>query len=400
MRLYDSLRQEHVEVVPPDGVVRMYVCGITPYDTTHMGHARTYVVFDALSRFLEDRGCTVRYVQNVTDIDDDILRKARQLGVPWDELGRRETERFLRDMDALNVRRPTFYVKATDHIPMMQEIIQVLIDKGLAYVRKGNVYFDISRDPDFGKLAHMGYAEMLRTANERGNNPDDPHKDDPLDFVLWQAAQPGEPTWKSPWGPGRPGWHIECSAMAMQYLGAQLQIHGGGADLQFPHHECEIAQSENYTGVEPFAQAWVHVGMVYLGGEKMSKSLGNLVLVSDVLQRYSANAIRLALLGYHYRQPFGYSDEDVARAEAVVDRWQTALADDRSHNPSGSITAELLEHEAVAALEDDFNTPEAIRVMNRLVDAALAGAVDSPLVAARAIRRIGGSLGLSLPAGE
>ncbi|MGH2544890.1 MAG: class I tRNA ligase family protein, partial [Ardenticatenaceae bacterium] len=222
-------------------MVTIYVCGITPYDTTHLGHAFTYVTFDALIRYLEATGRTVRYVQNVTDIDDDVLRRAERDGIGWKELGDRETEHFLQDMAALNVRPPDIYPRATQEIEMILRITADLLEKKFAYERNGNVYYRVHSDPEFGQLSKLDYDVMLTTANERGNHPDDPNKEDPLDFVLWQAAQPGEPTWESPWGPGRPGWHIECSAMSMRYLGPTIDIHGGGADLLFPHHECEIA---------------------------------------------------------------------------------------------------------------------------------------------------------------
>lgn len=394
MRLYDSLRQEPVELHTPDGVMRMYVCGITPYDTTHMGHARTYLVFDVLARVLEHQGYAVNYVQNVTDIDDDILRKAKQVGLTWDELGRRETERFLRDLDSLNIRRPNHYVKATETIDTMLQIITTLIERGLAYERNGNVYFDVSADPGFGELGHMGYDEMLATANERGNNPTDPHKDDPLDFVLWQAAQPGEPTWDSPWGAGRPGWHIECSAMAMQYLGPQLQVHGGGADLQFPHHAAEIAQSENASGQRPFSQAWAHIGMVRLDGEKMSKSLGNLVFAAKELEQFSSDAIRLALLSYQYCEGFEYTSQDVVQAEALVEQLRAALA----HTPAapGTISAAELRQQALAALDTDLNTPETINLLGQLAAATLHNTIDDAEQAKAALREISGVLGLRL----
>src|SRR4051812_28118213 len=323
MKLFNTLTQSLETFVPlEDKKVRIYVCGVTPYDTTHLGHAFTYVSFDTLIRYLEFLGYTVNYVQNVTDIDDDVLRKARELGMAWDTLGKRETERFLNDMDALNVRRPNVYARATAEIPTMLEIIQTLLAQGIAYENQGNVYYSVKRDPGFGIMARAiglnDYQSMLTIANERGNFPDDPHKKDPLDFVLWQAQAPGEPAWPSPWGPGRPGWHIECSAMSMRYLGPQLDIHGGGEDLAFPHHTCEIAQSEHFTGIVPFVRTWMHTGMVYQDGEKMSKSLGNLTLVSDLLKKYSANAIRVTLLNHHYRYPWECFSADLEVATETV----------------------------------------------------------------------------------
>jgi cysteinyl-tRNA synthetase len=276
MNLYNSATRSVEPFVIHDNHVGIYVCGVTPYDTTHAGHVFTFLTFDILVRFLRYLGVDVTYVQNVTDIDDDILRKAKELGTTWDELGNREIERFLADMGRLNALPFDHFVRATESTPTMIDLIQKLVDRGLAYESGGSVYFSVASDPEFGKLSRIPPGEMLAVANERGNVPDDPNKRDPLDFILWQAAKPGEPTWDSPWGAGRPGWHIECSAMSIQQLGETVDIHGGGADLIFPHHECEIAQSENATGVKPFARLWMHAAMVEYLGEKMSKSLGNL----------------------------------------------------------------------------------------------------------------------------
>jgi len=373
MKLFNTLTQSLEEFVPIDNTVRIYVCGITPYDTTHLGHAFTYVSFDALMRYLEYTGCTVKYVQNVTDIDDDILRKAREVGIPWDELGRRETERYLMDMDALNVRRPDVYAHATLETPTMIEIIQVLLAKGLAYENGGNVYYSVRRDPDFGGMARAiglnDYHAMLTIANERGNFPGDPRKRDPLDFVLWQAQAPGEPAWPSPWGPGRPGWHIECSAMSIRYLGPQLDIHGGGEDLAFPHHTCEIAQSEHFTGKAPFSRFWVHTGMVHQDGEKMSKSLGNLTLVSDLLKDYSPDAIRVTLLSHLYRCPWECFPEDLQVATELVARLQQVrtLVGERT---GGQDT--VLSGRFHAAMKNDLNTPEALLLLHRAAEATLA----------------------------
>jgi len=374
MKLFNTLTQSLEEFAPLiDNTVRIYVCGITPYDTTHLGHAFTYVSFDTLIRYLEFRGYTVNYVQNVTDIDDDILRKAREVGMAWDELGRRETERYLRDMDALNVRRPKVYAHATQETPVMIEIIQTLLARGYAYESGGNVYYNIKSDPDFGIMARAiglnDYSAMLTIANERGNYPDDPRKKDPLDFVLWQAQAPGEPAWPSPWGPGRPGWHIECSAMSIHYLGQQIDIHGGGADLAFPHHTCEIAQSEHFTGKAPFSRFWMHTGMVHQDGEKMSKSLGNLTLVSDLLQHYSANAIRVTLLNHHYRYPWECFPEDLQVATETVELFQRvrALVGERVDG-----TDSLLYDRFIAAMENDLNTPQALFLLRQAAEAVVA----------------------------
>lgn len=374
MKLFNTFTQSLEDFVPlEDKLVRIYVCGVTPYDTTHLGHAFTYVSFDTLIRYLEFRGYTVKYVQNVTDIDDDVLRKARELHMAWDELGRRETQRYLNDMDSLNVRRPDVYARASDEIPTMIEMTSVLLARGYAYERGGSVYFSVKQDPEFSVMPHAlglnSYDAMLKIANERGNFPDDPRKKDPLDFVLWQAQAPGEPAWPSPWGPGRPGWHIECSAMSLRYLGTQLDIHGGGADLAFPHHTCEIAQSEHFTGIAPFVRTWMHTGMVYQEGEKMSKSLGNLTLVSDLLKDYSANAIRVTLLNHHYRYPWECFPADLEVATETAARFQQVqrLVGERIE---GEDT--LLRDRFHAAMENDLNTPEAILLLRQAAETVIA----------------------------
>ncbi len=373
MKLFNTLTQSLEIFVPIDDPVRIYVCGITPYDTTHLGHAFTYVSFDTLIRYLEFLGYKVKYVQNVTDIDDDILRKARELGVTWDELGRRETKRYLNDMASLNVRRPNVYARATQETPVMIEIISVLLSRGYAYESGGSVYFSVKRDPDFGAMAKAiglnDYHAMLTIANERGNYPDDPRKQDPLDFVLWQAQAPGEPAWPSPWGPGRPGWHIECSAMSMRYLGPQLDIHGGGADLAFPHHTCEIAQSEHFTEKKPFSRFWMHTGMVHQDGEKMSKSLGNLTLVSDLLKNYSPDAIRITLLNHHYRYPWECFPDDLQVATETVALFQQ-IPTNLGEQPAGEDT--MLCNRFHAAMGNDLNTPEALLLLRQAAETFVA----------------------------
>ena len=282
--------------------MKIYVCGVTPYDTTHLGHAFTYVSFDALIRYLKYTGFNVIYTQNVTDIDDDVLRQARTNGKDWKSLGEFWTRRYLSDMKSLNVLRPTHYVKATESIPQIIRMIGRLVKKGFAYESGGNVYFDVKRFPRYGRLSHFTKSQMRLLLKERGGDPDDPNKRNPLDFIVWQKWKSGEPFWNTPWGRGRPGWHIECSAMINRYLGDQIDVHGGGRDLVFPHHESEIAQSESFTGKPPLSRYFAHTAMVMCRGEKMSKSLGNLVLVSDLLKKYSPNAIRWMLLSHHYRQ--------------------------------------------------------------------------------------------------
>ncbi len=372
MKLFNTLTQSLEEFVPLENTVRIYVCGVTPYDTTHLGHAFTYVSFDALMRYLLASGYGVKYVQNVTDIDDDIIRKSRELGLAWDELGKRETERFLKDMDALNVRRPDVYAKATEQIPPIIEIASALIKQGYAYESQGCVYFSVKQDAEFGAMARsiglFDYNAMLKIANERGNFPGDTRKRDPLDFVLWQAQAPGEPAWESPWGPGRPGWHIECSAMTLRYLGQQIDIHGGGADLAFPHHTCEIAQSEHYTGKAPFSQVWMHTGMVYQAGEKMSKSLGNLTLISNLLKDYSADTIRVTLLNHHYRYPWECFAPDLAFAHDMVTLFQQ-VRELLGAQTGGSDS--LLHGRFRVAMDSDLNTPEALILLQQAAASAL-----------------------------
>ena len=391
MKLYDSLSRS-LEPVPFDhSPLSIYVCGVTPYDTTHLGHAYTYLTFDALIRYLESQGNAVRYVQNVTDIDDDILKRAGEEGVAWDELAERETARFLDDLQALNVRMPDVLPRATEETAQMIEITQSLIEQGLAYEREGNVYYHVASDPDFGGLSRYDYDMMLATANERGNHPDDPLKKDPLDFVLWQAAQPGEPTWPSPWGPGRPGWHIECSAMSMHYLGPTIDIHGGGADLLFPHHECEIAQSEHYSGQQPFVRIWMHVGMVRMDGDKMSKSLKNMVFIRDLLTRYHADDVRAYLLSYHYRSAFEWDEKALDHAAERAATWRRAL----DHRPAGHDDRQAAALDALfhSAIHEDLNTPAALNVLDELADGILIDQLGPH--AQETLRTLGESLGFT-----
>ncbi len=340
--------------------VRLYVCGITPYDTTHLGHAFTYVVFDVLVRALRAAGQPVRYVQNVTDVDDDIIRRARELGTTWDHLADKETALYAKDMAALNVRAPDVWPRASQTIPKIIALIVRLEAQGHAYQRDGNVYFRVGSVIDYGRLSRLSRGEMITLSAQRGADPNDPRKQDPLDFVLWQASAPDEPRWASPWGVGRPGWHIECSAMILEHLGPQVDVHGGGADLIFPHHESEIAQSESATGVRPFARIWAHVGMLGYQGEKMSKSLHNLVLIRDLLQRYDADTIRVLLLRHHYREPWEYTPDQLEDAAAWTHRLRAAAK--RSANRNGDSALAVR-----AALEDDLDTPRALRELEDAV---------------------------------
>lgn len=368
MRLYNSLTRQVQSYTLDHDPLTMYVCGITPYDTTHLGHAFTYAMADILVRFLESRGHTVRYVQNVTDIDDDILRKANETGEDWLELGNRWTAHFIRDMQTLNVRPPDEYPRATEVIPAIVEAVEALVAKGQAYVANGSVYYDVDAFDDFGKLSDIPRSEMLAVANERGNRPDAPGKQDPLDFVLWQAHAPGEPSWDSPWGPGRPGWHIECSTMAAHYLGHTIDFHGGGSDLIFPHHECEIAQIEPLSGKKPYVRCWFHTAMVEHEGEKMSKSLGNLVMARDLLQEYSPDALRHYLADHHYRVPWAYDQADLDHSTARAEALRQAVSQS-GHAGGPALDIEPLVNEFTAAMEDDLDTPRALQLLDQMAQA-------------------------------
>lgn len=398
LRLFDSGRRRIERFRPRAGhPVTMYVCGITPYDTTHLGHAFTYVVFDVLARHMETvHGWPVRMVQNLTDIDDDVLRKAAETGEDWRALGLRWTERFRHDLTALNLRPPDVYPAATAHIPQILADVDALLRAGLAYVSEGNVYFAVAEDPGFGALDGRPYADLLATANEHGNRPDDPAKRDPLDFVLWQRAAPGEPAWNSPWGVGRPGWHIECSAMARAHLGQVVDVHGGGADLRFPHHACELAQAQPLVGTAPWVRFWVHVAMVGMDGRKMSKSLGNLVLVSELLRHHEPDTLRLYLLRHHYRTPWEW---DPGRFEAEVASVRTLHAAAARTSAGG---AELGYAEAgprvARALDDDLDTPAAVEAVLALADAILEAPLNADVRGAQDVLRAtaGDVLGLWL----
>jgi L-cysteine:1D-myo-inositol 2-amino-2-deoxy-alpha-D-glucopyranoside ligase len=360
MRLFDTARREIVPFAPGP-IVTMYTCGITPYDATHIGHAAVYLTYDVLQRRLRDRGHETRCVRNVTDVDDDILRKARELGVHYLDLAAAETARFDDDMRALDVIPAWSEPRATSAIPDIRGFIGMVLDRGYAYQAGGGVYFDVSRFERFGQLSHLDRDQMLALAAERGGNIDDPNKRDPLDFVLWQPSGDDEPAWESLWGPGRPGWHIECSALAMRELGTTIDLHGGGTDLIFPHHECEAAQSEAATG-ERFVRHWMHQALVRMDGEKMSKSLGNLVFVSDLRKMWDTRAIRLAVVAHHYRHPWDWTDDVMEHAAATVARWDEAAARAR---PGGESTLAAVR----AALDDDLDTPTAVRVIEEAAGA-------------------------------
>ena len=386
IRVYDTAARAVVpfEVGP---VVRMYVCGITPYDATHVGHAATMLTYDLLIRRLEELGHDVRMVRNVTDVDDSILPKARELGVPFLELAEAELARFRADMDALAMRPAIAEPRATEAIDGMIDMISRLIESGHAYESHGTVYFDVATFPRYGALSRYSREEMIRIARERGGNPDDPHRRDPLDFVLWQPSLPDEPSWAAPFGAGRPGWHVECSVMSMRELGPTLDLHGGGTDLIFPHHECEVAQSESCTH-KTFARYWVHSEMVFYDGEKMSKSLGNLVFVSDLLKIADPRAIRLALMRHHYRSGFEWHDTDLEEGNALLHRLVAAAACPGGADPR-PFAARVR-----AAIDDDLDAPRALEALDDLASAVLSGGDDPS--APDTLRELGALLGIDL----
>jgi len=384
--LHDTLRGEVVPFAPISaGPVGLYVCGVTPYDTGHLGHAFTYVSFDVLHRYLEYLGHDVVYVQNLTDVDDDLLKRARELGEDYLALGNRHVTTFLTEMAALNWLPPDRYPRATEHIPQMRAMIARLLERGHAYRAEGHVYYDVGSWPAYGELSRLPRDAMLPIANERGNMPDMPGKRDPLDFVLWQPSAPDEPAWDSPWGAGRPGWHIECSAMSTAYLGPRFEIHGGGADLAFPHHESEIAQSEGASDERPFVRWWMHAGMLRFEEEKMSKSLGNLVLVRDLLASYPGDAIRHYLVSNHYRAEVRFHEADVEASAVAVARLRRAAMLAEELEPLAPALADpaalhpvVADHRArfLAAMDADLNTPAALPELHAL--AARAMETDDP----------------------
>lgn len=362
LRLYDTARREIVPFEPGE-LVTMYTCGITPYDATHLGHAAAYVGYDVLQRRLRDRGHETRCVRNVTDVDDSILGRAREIGVHYLDLAAAETAKFDDDMVALGMLPSWSEPRATSAIADIRGFIGMVLDRGHAYQAGGAVYFDISTYERFGQVSGYDRATMLEYAAERGGNIDDPNKRDPLDFVLWQPSLPDEPSWDSLWGPGRPGWHIECSALALRELGTTIDLHGGGADLIFPHHECEAAQSESATG-EPFVRHWMHQAMVRMDGEKMSKSLGNLVFVSVLREDWEPMAIRLAVVKHHYRDGWEWHDDLMPEAADRLARWRAGAA-------AGGDGAAVLET-VRAHLDEDLDTPGAIEA----IDVASAAGAD------------------------
>lgn len=374
LRLYDSARQG-LHPSQPDGTASMYVCGITPYDATHLGHAATMITFDLVQRMWRDAGLTVRYVQNVTDIDDPLLERAERDGEDWKVLAMRETALFREDMEALRIIPPAHYVGAVESIPDIAEKVLVLLKDGAAYRLDdgtGDVYFDVAAAPAFGYESNLSREQMLEIFPERGGDPDRAGKRDPLDPLLWRGAREGEPSWPGgELGAGRPGWHIECAVIALNLLGDRIAVQGGGNDLLFPHHECSAAHAERLTGQAPFADHYVHAGMIGLDGEKMSKSKGNLVFVSRLrADQVDPMAVRLALLSGHYRSDRSWTDELLVAAQERLARWRRAAA--LPAGPSG----EKLLAEVRARLADDLDTPGALAVVDDWVGQALAGVAD------------------------
>ena len=392
MRLYDTLTGEEREFEPAVDRVRMYVCGVTPYAPSHLGHAMSYVIFDVLRRYLEFLGYQVDHVQNFTDVDDKIIQRAQEGGISPEELAERHIEEFMSSMDALGVKRASSYPRATKEMPSIIKVIDGLVSKGYAYPSDRDVYFRVNHSPEYGKLSHRSLDGMIAGARVEV----DERKEHPMDFALWKAAKDGEPSWESPWGPGRPGWHIECTAMSLEYLGETLDIHGGGQDLIFPHHENETAQSEAYTGTVPFARYWVHNGLLHTGEDKMSKSLGNLVSLKEALEHYSADALRVFFLSSHYQSPLTYGDGSIDSTERAMDRLHNALRDGAEVAPPG-LDAGPYRQRFLQAMDSNLNTPQALaalfdmaREINRAKEAGRAvGEAQSTL------RELGGLLGLS-----
>ncbi len=374
LRIYNTLTRRKEPFTPlVAGAVGMYVCGVTPYDVSHVGHARSAVVFDTIVRYLRYRGLRVTFVKNYTDVDDKIIARARQLGVSTAALADRYIASYEADMGRLGVAAPTESPRATEHIPEMLALIERLLASGIAYAVDGDVYFEVRRFPAYGRLAGKNLDELLAGARVDV----DERKRDPRDFALWKAAKPGEPAWPSPWGPGRPGWHIECSAMSMRYLGETFDIHGGGQDLIFPHHECEIAQSEAATG-RPLARYWLHNGFVNLGAEKMSKSLGNVLTIEALLGRHDPEALRLYLLQTHYRNPIDFTEDGIEAVQRPLERFrelvdaaaEVAPAEREGEaDPTMRAAVAAFRDRFVAGMDDDFNTPRALAALNGLVAA-------------------------------
>ena len=394
MKIHNTLSGKTEDFEALDGKVNMYVCGITPYSASHIGHAMMSVIFDVVRRYLEFKGYDVRHIQNFTDIDDKMILAANSTGIDVADLAESNIADYLAEMDALNVARAHEYPRATAEIGKITEIIAKLIEKGYAYPVAGDVYFRVNRDEDYGKLSHRDLDGLIAGARVEVNE----RKEDAMDFALWKSQKPGEPAWDSPWGMGRPGWHIECSAMAIKYLGSSIDIHGGGRDLIFPHHENEIAQSESFTDEVPFSRFWMHNGMLRLGEDKMSKSIGNIVTVGEALSSYSPDALRLFFLSSHYRAPLLYTEANVAGQERALERLKNAVRPASAASVGSTIDASPAKAQFVEAMDDDFNTPRALAAMFDLAREINRGKDEGAdvLGAQDTLRELSGVLGISL----
>ena len=394
MKIHNTLSGKTEDFEAFDGKVNMYVCGITPYSASHIGHAMMSVIFDVVRRYLEFKGYDVRHIQNFTDIDDKMILAANSTGIDVADLAESNITDYLAEMDALNVARAHEYPRATAEIGKITEIIAKLIEKGYAYPVAGDVYFRVNQDEDYGKLSNRDLDGLIAGARVEV----DERKEDAMDFALWKSQKPGEPAWDSPWGMGRPGWHIECSAMAIKYLGSSIDIHGGGRDLIFPHHENEIAQSESFTDEVPFSRFWMHNGMLRLGEDKMSKSIGNIVTVGEALSSYSPDALRLFFLSSHYRAPLLYTEANVAGQERALERLKNAVRPASAASVGSTIDASPAKAQFVEAMDDDFNTPRALAAMFDLAREINRGKDEGAdvLGAQGTLRELSSVLGISL----
>jgi cysteinyl-tRNA synthetase len=396
MKITDTLSGQKKEFKPLGDTVKMYVCGINPYSDSHIGHAMSYIFFDVVRRYLEFRGYKVKHVENITDIEDNIINHANRLGITVKELTEKYAARHFEDMDALNNLRPHVTPKATETIPEIIGMTHGLIDKGYGYAVGGNVYFRVRKVSDYGKLSKRSLEQMMAGARVEASEA----KEDPMDFVLWKDSKPGEPSWDSPWGKGRPGWHIECSAMSRKFLGDQIDIHGGGQDVVFPHHENEIAQSESFTGKKPFVQYWLHNGLLRMGEEKMSKSLGNLITIRDALKKFSADAIRIFILSSYYRTPLTYTEEAIQASQVGADRLKWVGAKETVGKGEEILNAKPYYDKFIEVMDDDFDTPKALAVLFDLANAInQAGDVGKNVIEAQnTLVSLGRkALGLKLP---
>lgn len=399
MHLYNTLTREVEPFLQIRQPVRMYVCGVTPQDEPHLGHAIATVVYEVLQTYMGYRGITVKRVQNFTDVDDKIIARASDLGVDPHDLAQTNIDAFFEVMDGLNVRSADVYCRVSEEMDEIITIIAELIDKGVAYDAGGSVYFRVSKAKDYGKLSNRPLEDVIEAAKEFGRLEADMEKERTEDFALWKAQKPGEPAWESPWGPGRPGWHIECSAMARRYLGDQVDIHGGGLDLVFPHHENEVAQSEAANDVYPFARVWMHNGLLEMsGGQKMSKSLGNVVTVRDALKEHSPDTIRLWIFQSHYRSPVSYDYELLKSASRAVRRLRNAATVLQDDVTAGSVDCDEFTARFIEAMDADLHTPRALAVLFELAGAIERGVKSGLSVtgAQRTLRELCGILGVTL----